>query len=96
MSTYIYNNGFRFIPGYTVGKPFTRANTEYIELHLGEGKSVVTTSPSAYPIEKFLQLVKDAGFGICPQCNGSKRIDPIENPPYICPLCDGKGYTISE
>ena len=28
----------------------------------------------------------------CPDCHGTGRINPIENPPYKCDRCDGRGW----
>ena len=46
-------------------------------------------------LEKFMKLVEKAGFEVCFYCNGTGKIDPIENPPYQCDECDGEGYIIS-
>ena len=38
------------------------------------------------------RLIAAAELEWCPDCKGKGRIDPIENPPYKCDLCDGRGW----
>ena len=37
-------------------------------------------------------LLSAAEVEVCPGCKGKGRIDPIENPPYRCDSCDGRGW----
>ena len=37
-------------------------------------------------------LIAAAELEWCPSCKGKGVIDPIENPPYKCDLCDGRGW----
>ena len=48
----------------------------------------------AVPLDRFLELVWKAEFEPCSNCGSTGRIDPIENPPYECPVCEGKSYFI--
>ncbi len=38
------------------------------------------------------RLIAAAELEWCPDCKGKGRIDPIENNPYKCDLCDGRGW----
>ena len=87
----IYDNGREFKVGY-VSERFENSGKEYLEIHFGDGKSTVTLPHGVYPIKFFLAMVKKAEFEICPYCDGSGRIDPIENPPYKCDRCNGDGF----
>jgi len=37
-------------------------------------------------------LIAAAELEWCPDCKGKGVIDPIENPPYKCDTCDGRGW----
>lgn len=64
------------------------------DVQLGGGTTQIATNVVLH-INHFMELVNNAGFAVCHNCWGHGRIDPIENPPYQCTDCDGKGYTIS-
>ena len=38
------------------------------------------------------KLIAAAELEWCPSCRGKGIIDPIENTPYKCDLCDGRGW----
>jgi len=38
------------------------------------------------------KLIAAAELEWCPNCNGKGVIDPIENTPYKCNMCDGRGW----
>lgn len=38
------------------------------------------------------KLIAAAELEWCPDCHGTGRIDPIENPPYKCDVCNGRGW----
>ena len=38
------------------------------------------------------KLIAAAKLEWCPDCNGKGVIDPIENTPYKCNMCDGRGW----
>ena len=38
------------------------------------------------------RLITAAELEWCPDCRGKGIIDPIENPPYKCDLCNGRGW----
>ena len=37
-------------------------------------------------------LIAAAELEWCPKCKGKGVIDPIENTPYKCNMCDGRGW----
>ena len=87
----IYDNGREFKLGY-ISESWERSGTQYVEVRYPGGEATVTARDNVYPLKFFLSKVKAAEFEICPRCAGSGRIDPIENPPYECDYCNGKGF----
>lgn len=39
------------------------------------------------------RLISASEVEWCAGCHGTGRIDPIENPPYKCDDCEGRGWT---
>lgn len=37
-------------------------------------------------------LITAAELEWCPDCKGKGKIDPVENPPYMCDMCGGRGW----
>jgi hypothetical protein len=87
----IYDNGSEYKLGY-IAERFERSGAQYVEVRYPGGEATITPEKDVYPLEFFLSKVKAAEFEICSWCEGSGRIDPIENPPYKCDYCKGDGY----
>jgi hypothetical protein len=75
---------------------YTRDNVEYVSVTTPKAENLVTASQNAVPVQQFLLFARKAGLEMCPVCHGTGRIDPIENPPYVCDCCNGEGYTVSQ
>ena len=69
------------------------AGTLYKSVNYG-GSNAVVRSAEAVPLTKYLGLLRDAEFEICSWCNGNKYISPIDNPPYQCDHCSGRGWFV--
>jgi hypothetical protein len=86
------------IANYQLGNVLERFNkdgVEYARISLSSGKGeMVANSVDAIPLNKFLDFAKQAGLDICWNCHGTGKVNPIENPPYKCDKCNGKGYTV--
>ena len=72
---------------------FTRGGIAYAAANIC-GANVVAREENFIPVAKFLDLARRAELEPCNLCHTTGKIDPIENPPYTCPSCDGKGYHI--
>ena len=92
MESVVFDNGRTFVVGYAISR-FNSCGEQYVEVAFGgNGKSSAMSARTVWPLEQFMALVKKSGFGVCPKCSGTGKIDPIENPPYECDFCTGKGF----
>lgn len=86
----------RVIVNYKMGalvNTFNRGGVEYAMVETNHGEEVETyLAHDVVPVDFFLAIAKKAELEICQTCNGIGKIDPIENPPYECDVCSGRGY----
>ena len=72
---------------------FKRNGIDYVDVSV-RGVNKVVRESELITLDVFLALARAAELEAFDWCRGTGRIDPIENPPYSCDHCSGKGYFV--